>query len=72
LLAVSVFRRVSEAAAVPLALTDVFRYPTVRSFAAHLDSLSAGDGDATTNESAALDRGALRRRALMRRGGDPT
>ena len=39
LLAVKVFRRLSDATGAPLALTDVFRFPTVRTFAAHLGEL---------------------------------
>ena len=42
LLAVKVFRRLADATAAPLALTDIFRFPTVRTFAAHL---GAGRGD---------------------------
>ena len=46
LLAVKVFRRLTDATAAPLALTDVFRFPTVRRFAAHLGALQgAGDPD---------------------------
>ena len=41
LLAVKVFRRLSEATGAPIALTDVFRYPTVRAFAARLDTLGS-------------------------------
>ena len=39
LLAVKVFRRLTDATAAPLALTDIFRFPTVRTFAAHLGAL---------------------------------
>ena len=45
LLAVKVFRRLTDATAAPLALTDIFRFPTVRTFAAHLGALQ-GDGGA--------------------------
>jgi acyl-coenzyme A synthetase/AMP-(fatty) acid ligase len=71
LLAVKVFRRLDEATPVSLSLTDVFRYPTVRSFAAHLHALSI-DGAAPSvarEVSSGTDRGTLRRRALARRGG---
>jgi hypothetical protein len=76
LLAVKVFRRLSDETAAPLALTDVFRYPTVRAFAAHLAVVS-GDGPAAAGPTAepvaaaptGSDRGAMRRRALSRRGG---
>jgi len=74
LLAVKVFRRLSEATSVPLALTDVFRYPTVRTFAAHLaasEGTTAGAATSTpTSAPTGSDRGALRRRALARRGGN--
>jgi hypothetical protein len=73
LLAVKVFRRLTTLTAAPLALTDVFRYPTVRTFAAHLGGL-LGSGQAPAAAAApaaptATDRGAMRRRALARRGG---
>jgi natural product biosynthesis luciferase-like monooxygenase protein len=75
LLAVKVFRMVTEAAPFEvgpaLHLTDVFRHPTVRTFAARLDSLaSGGDGSPTKQPTVATgtDRGAMRRRALARRG----
>jgi hypothetical protein len=71
LLAVKVFRRLGDATSVTLALTDVFRYPTVRTFAAHINDLSS---DASADRSAVTaavpagaDRGAMRRRALSRR-----
>jgi hypothetical protein len=76
LLAVKVFRRLSDATSAPLALTDVFRFPTVRAFAAHLSALQGDAGgpapDAASAPAAAptgTDRGAMRRRALARRGG---
>ena len=71
LLAVKVFRGLTEATGAPLALTDIFRFPTVRTCAAHiaklLDSTSA-DVVAPTAPSG-TDRGARRRQALTRRGG---
>jgi hypothetical protein len=73
LLAVKVFRRIDEATPVSLSLTDVFRWPTVRSFAAHVNALSS-EGNAATSDAAAppvptgARRGAMRRRALARRG----
>jgi hypothetical protein len=74
LAAVKVFRRLSEASGAPLALTDVFRFPTVRSFAGHVDRLTAGSsgvagGDAAPPASGA-DRGARRRQMLARRSGE--
>ena len=75
LLAVKVFRRLSEAADAPLALTDIFRYPTIRTFAAHLGAAvggaHGGSADPSSPPTAAptgTDRGAMRRRALNRRG----
>jgi hypothetical protein len=72
LLAVKVFRRLTDAVPVPLALTDIFRYPTVRTFAAHLaaaDGTSAGAATAAPSAPTGTDRGAMRRRAMARRGG---
>jgi hypothetical protein len=72
LLAVKVFRRLTDAVTVPLALTDIFRYPTVRTFAAHLaaaDGTSAGAAAPAPSAPTGTDRGAMRRRAMARRGG---
>ena len=67
-----VFRRVTDATGAPLALTDVFRFPTVRTFAEHLDqarsAATAGAGGPPTPPTGS-DRGARRRQALARRGG---
>ncbi len=79
LLAVKVFRRLTEATGARLSLTDVFRYPTVRTFAEHLESLqgseASADGDTGTarepSRPAGTSRGDLRRRALGRRTGSP-
>ncbi|MFV0308087.1 MAG: MupA/Atu3671 family FMN-dependent luciferase-like monooxygenase [Desertimonas sp.] len=71
LLAVTVFRKLVDATGADLALTDVFRFPTIRTFAAHLGGLQNGDGtptDAASQAPSGADRGALRRRALGRRG----
>ena len=79
LLAVAVFRRICERTGAELALTDVFRYPTIRTFAAHLACRSgavsndaadrANDTTPADDAPAGADRGAMRRRALARRGG---
>jgi natural product biosynthesis luciferase-like monooxygenase protein len=76
LLAVTVFRKLCDRTGAKLALTDVFRFPTVRTFAQHLARLGApadaapGAGEpASPAVSEAIDRGAMRRRALARRGG---
>jgi AMP-binding enzyme/Phosphopantetheine attachment site/AMP-binding enzyme C-terminal domain len=73
LLAVKVFRRICDATSASLSLTDVFRFPTVRTFAAHLGTLGPdGHAAAPSGEPAPVgaDRGAMRRRALGRRGAD--
>ncbi|MAT06333.1 MAG: hypothetical protein CL424_14945 [Acidimicrobiaceae bacterium] len=67
LLAVTVYRRICDQTSTELALTDVFRYPTVRTFAAHLSS--AGRGPGGDEPAAAVDRGARRRNAMRRRHG---
>jgi natural product biosynthesis luciferase-like monooxygenase protein len=72
LLAVKVFRRLTDALPVPLALTDIFRYPTVRTFAAHVaaaEGTSAGAATPAPSAPTGTDRGAMRRRAMARRGG---
>jgi len=74
LAAVMVFRRLLEATGSRLALTDVFRFPTVRSFAAHLDrvgsTLAVGvpttdprSGAASGAPVAGVERGLRRRQA---------
>jgi natural product biosynthesis luciferase-like monooxygenase protein len=76
LLAVAVFRRLRDRTGAAMALTDIFRYPTIRALAQHLDALAAvGAGAAAApapGVSAApvtgADRGEMRRRALARRG----
>jgi hypothetical protein len=72
LLAVAVFRGLQDNTDVPIALTDVFRYPTVASFAAHLRQRGAPDGESTAAGStphAGVDRGERRRKLLERRRG---
>jgi len=72
--AVAVFRQIVDKTGASLALTDVFRFPTVRSFAAHLDGLDPDSARATDSDSGAVtpaagtDRGAMRRAARQRRG----
>jgi hypothetical protein len=81
LLAVKVFRLLGERSAVPLALTDIFRFPNARLLGAHLASLRPGAGatNATPSNATPLDtpaptatagddRGARRRNALLGRG----
>ena len=75
LLAVKVFRFLGERCAVPLALTDIFRFPNARLLGAHLSALRADSGavDAQPGAPAPVagagdDRGARRRNALLGRG----
>jgi hypothetical protein len=70
LLAVRLFREFSDTQHMDIALTDIFRYPTVRAFAAYVGA--ANGGAAVADAVAQLDgseRGARRRQALARRGG---
>jgi hypothetical protein len=76
LLAVKVFRMLTDRLAVPLALTDLFRFPNARLLGAHLASRRATTSP-TANTSvtspapasaAGDDRGARRRNALLGRG----
>jgi len=62
LLAVRVHRRLRQAVARELAITDLFRFPTVRALAAYLGDASGGPSLDTGRE-----RGELRREALARR-----
>jgi hypothetical protein len=63
-----VFRRLSDVTDAALALTDVFRFPTVRTFAAHLARAASPAPDGPVAGLApGPDRGALRREALARR-----
>ena len=76
LLAVKVFRLLGERVAVPLALTDIFRYPNARLLGAHIASLRSSTGAvdsdrgdaATPTSTSGDDRGARRRNALLGRG----
>lgn len=67
LLAVQVHRRLREATGTPLPLTDIFRFPTIRALAAHLDAGTPIDRD----QSVTPGRAAGRRAALARRLGHP-
>lgn len=64
LLAVKVHRRLNETLERPLAITDLFRFPTVKSLA---DFLSDGSGGASLQGS--QDRAAMRREAMAARRG---
>ncbi|MBF9034658.1 LLM class flavin-dependent oxidoreductase [Rhodobacterales bacterium HKCCE2091] len=65
LLVVQVQRRLKEALGRDIAITDMFRFPTVRSLADHL---GAGQGDGPAAPTAA-DRGAARAAARLKRMG---
>ena len=70
LLAVEVYRRLTETTGAELALTDIFRYPTVRTLAGQLP-LDHADPDTKPDDARSRsggERGAMRRRALQRRG----
>jgi acyl carrier protein len=83
LMAIIVFRKLTEQLPVKLALTDIFRFPTIRALAAHVHAAwpkpAAQPADtaltatppvgASPGTPPPLDRGALRRRALQQRGG---
>lgn len=70
LLAVRVFRTLCDATNAPLALTDLFRFPTVRTLAEHLASLRGSANDAVAADATAGSaRGERRRRAMARRAG---
>lgn len=64
LLAVKVHRRLNETLERPLAITDLFRFPTVKSLA---DFLSDGSGGVSLQGS--QDRAAMRREAMAARRG---
>ncbi|HUP71406.1 MAG TPA: MupA/Atu3671 family FMN-dependent luciferase-like monooxygenase [Acidimicrobiales bacterium] len=76
LLAVKVFRLLGERTAVPLALTDIFRFPSARLLGAHIAALRPGAGATNAKRpdttapaaTAGDDRGARRRNALLGRG----
>jgi len=69
LLVVRLHRKLQESLARTIALTDLYRFPTVRTFSASLANTPAHTSTATTSPAiaAALDR-AARRRANMRGG----
>lgn len=67
LLAVQVHRRVKEAIGRDLPITDLFRYPTVRSLASHLGT----DGQSDDSAAEGVDRAVVRKQALQRRRSAP-
>ncbi|PZQ57668.1 MAG: monooxygenase [Novosphingobium pentaromativorans] len=64
LLAIQVHRRLATAASRPVALTDIFRFPTIAALAAHL----SGEGGEASAAREGQDRAMARRAALLRRG----
>ena len=75
LAAVKVFRRLTETSGAVLALTDVFRFPTVRTFARHIDEVltpkSQADLASAPVSASGADRGTRRRQLLARRQAEP-
>ncbi len=63
LLVVQVHRQLRDQIEKPLSLTDLYRFPTIRSLVTHLESEDAGGAAA----GAAADRGEKRKAALARR-----
>ncbi len=63
ILAVQVLRELEQALGRTIAITDLFRFPTVRSFARHM---GAADGSAPTAAQQAVDRARARRERLGR------
>jgi natural product biosynthesis luciferase-like monooxygenase protein len=63
LLVVRMHRVLGEALGRPLALTDLYRFPTIRAFTTYLNEGSGGDS------KKAAARGAKRREMMQRRGG---
>ena len=64
LLVVRAHRRLTQTIDVPVALTDLFRFPTIRALVAHL----SGGGKSATNDDAA-DRAKQRKELMERRRG---
>jgi hypothetical protein len=64
LLAVQAHRKLRQALGRPLAITDIFRHPTVRALCA---SLAAEPGQQDDNLRQSSQRGSSRREALLRR-----
>ncbi|MFZ2652219.1 MAG: MupA/Atu3671 family FMN-dependent luciferase-like monooxygenase [Burkholderiaceae bacterium] len=70
LLAVRVHRRLRQLASRELAITDLFRFPTVRALATFLTGRSGGPSLDASRERGAQRREALARRRIGRRRGD--
>jgi hypothetical protein len=72
LLAVAVFRELQDVAGAGLALTDLFRHPTIAALGSHITGLVGAEG-ADPDEAPAgpvgADRGARRRQARLGRAG---
>jgi acyl carrier protein len=69
LLTVQVHRELKTVVDKPLAITDMFRFPTIRALVDYLDESENGDGDKETAVAQATDRAAARRKALQNRRG---
>jgi hypothetical protein len=62
LLAVQVHRRLRETVAVPVSLTDLFRFPTVRAMAEHVGGVGRDSGRGSGHSRASMRRELTRRR----------
>lgn len=69
LLTVQVHRELKTVVDKPIAITDMFRFPTIRSLVAYLDEGKNGEnGAAKTAVAKSTDRAAARREAMQNRG----
>ncbi len=69
LLTVQVHRELKTVVDKPIAITDMFRFPTIRSLVAYLDEGKNGEnGAAETAVAKSTDRAAARREAMQNRG----
>jgi len=70
LLTVQAHRRLRDALGCELAITDLFRFPTVRSLAEYLNRQNGNlTSDEPTAASKSVDRAKARREAMLRRRG---
>lgn len=67
ILAIQAHRLITEAVARPLAVTDLFRFTTIRALAAHLGQSNGHSQDSAANLQQSLDRAERRRQQLQRR-----
>ena len=67
IVAVRVHNALKKELGLQLVLTDMFRFPTIRTMARHLESQADGDSASAAEMEKTLDRAAARRQALKRR-----